>query len=98
MSRVALVVSLSYHYVIQTCLPLLLEKLSSDVLTAKLDSLYTLVAAAPVYGPVTLEPFLEQLWTAIEREVGMLVCVHAMGGLHSCYVYRCSSQQVWMFK
>ena len=68
-------VVLTYYYFIQTCLPLLLEKLSSDVLTAKLDSLYALVAAAPVYGPVALEPFLEQLWIAIEKEVCVCVCV-----------------------
>lgn len=58
-----------------------MEKLSSDVLTAKLDSLYTLVTAAPVYGPVAMEPFLEQLWTAIEREVSMLLCMRLI-----CYV------------
>lgn len=54
------------------CIPLLLEKLSSDVLSAKLDSLHTLVAAALNYGPVALEPFLEPLWTAIKKEVGDL--------------------------
>ena len=54
---------------LQNCLPLLLEKLSSDVLTAKLDSMSVLALAAPVYGPVAMEPFLHQLWTVIEREV-----------------------------
>lgn len=51
------------------CLPLILEKLSSDIHSAKVDSLHVLVAAAPVYGPKTLEPFLESLWNAIKKEV-----------------------------
>ena len=52
------------------CLSLILEKLTSDILTAKLDSLQTLVAAIPVFGARALNPFLEQLWTAIKKEVG----------------------------
>lgn len=57
------------RFVLQSCLPLLLEKISSDVLSAKLDSMSVVALAAPVYGPVAMEPFLHQLWTAIEREV-----------------------------
>lgn len=51
------------------CLPLLLEKLSSDVLSAKLDSLRTLVSAVPVYGAHALASYLEPLWNAIKTEV-----------------------------
>ena len=57
------------------CLPLLLEKLSSDILSAKVDSLSVLISAAPVYGAKTLEPFLEPLWAAIKKEVG---CYHGI--------------------
>jgi DNA repair/transcription protein MET18/MMS19 len=58
--------------VLQSCLPLLLEKLSSEVLTAKLDALSVLESAAPVYGAVAMEPFLHQLWTLIEREASVV--------------------------
>lgn len=53
----------------QFCIPLLLEKLSSDILSAKLDSLLTLESGAPVFGPANLRPFLDSLWAAIRKEV-----------------------------
>ena len=52
------------------CLPMLLDKMSSDVLSAKLDSLHVLIRAAPVYGANALEPFLKPLWSTIKKEVG----------------------------
>lgn len=53
----------------EMCLPLLLEKLSSDVLAAKLDSLETLVSAIPIFGPLAVAPFLQSLWTTIKKEM-----------------------------
>ncbi len=60
----------------QLCLPLLFEKLSSDILDAKLDALCTLTMAAPVYGAVALKPFLQQLWIAVKNEVHKCTYVH----------------------
>ncbi|XP_066278817.1 MMS19 nucleotide excision repair protein homolog [Branchiostoma lanceolatum] len=51
------------------CVPMLLEKLSSDVTSAKLDSLHTLAACAEVYGAENLKSFLDLLLSAISREV-----------------------------
>lgn len=49
--------------------PLLIEKLDSDVQNAKVDSLQTLAACAPVYGHKELAEFLPGLWSSIRREV-----------------------------
>ncbi|GAA6066508.1 MMS19 nucleotide excision repair protein homolog isoform X1, partial [Tachysurus ichikawai] len=50
-------------------LPLLIEKLDSDLQTSKVDSLQTLAACAPVYGHKELAEFLPGLWSSIRREV-----------------------------
>ncbi|KAI8485593.1 mms19 nucleotide excision repair [Branchiostoma belcheri] len=57
------------HQFAQYCLPMLLEKLSSDVTSAKLDSLHTLAACAEVYGANGLKSFLDLLLSAISKEV-----------------------------
>ncbi|XP_062506699.1 MMS19 nucleotide excision repair protein homolog [Corticium candelabrum] len=51
------------------CLPLLLEKMASNVRTAKLDSLETLVACAQTYNAEDFSLFSEELWRAIRQEV-----------------------------
>ncbi|XP_033756743.1 MMS19 nucleotide excision repair protein homolog [Pecten maximus] len=53
----------------QYCCPLLLEKLSSDVTSAKVDSLRTLEAAANVYGSKCLLEYRTSLFSCIKREV-----------------------------
>ncbi|XP_060063604.1 MMS19 nucleotide excision repair protein homolog [Ylistrum balloti] len=53
----------------QYCCPLLLEKLSSDVISAKVDSLQTLEAAAHVYGSKCLLEYRTTLFNCIKREV-----------------------------
>ncbi|XP_041426980.1 MMS19 nucleotide excision repair protein homolog isoform X2 [Xenopus laevis] len=50
-------------------LPLLIEKMDSDVQSAKLDSLQTLSACCTVYGQKELKEFLSGLWSSIRREV-----------------------------
>uniref|UniRef100_A0AAR2JM55 MMS19 nucleotide excision repair protein n=1 Tax=Pygocentrus nattereri TaxID=42514 RepID=A0AAR2JM55_PYGNA len=50
-------------------LPLIIEKLDSDVQNAKVDSLQTLAACSPVYGHKELAEFLPGLWSSIRREV-----------------------------
>uniref|UniRef100_A0AAQ6IGW3 MMS19 nucleotide excision repair protein n=1 Tax=Anabas testudineus TaxID=64144 RepID=A0AAQ6IGW3_ANATE len=50
-------------------LPLLIEKLDSDVQSAKLDSLQTLVRFLTRYERKDLAEFLEGLWVSLRREV-----------------------------
>uniref|UniRef100_A0A8D3DLN8 MMS19 nucleotide excision repair protein n=1 Tax=Scophthalmus maximus TaxID=52904 RepID=A0A8D3DLN8_SCOMX len=50
-------------------LPLIIEKLDSDVQSAKLDSLQTLTACVSQYEHKDLAEFLEGLWTSLRREV-----------------------------
>uniref|UniRef100_A0A452VBM6 MMS19 nucleotide excision repair protein n=1 Tax=Ursus maritimus TaxID=29073 RepID=A0A452VBM6_URSMA len=53
----------------QFLLPLLIEKVDSEILSAKLDSLQTLNACCAVYGQKELKDFLPSLWASIRREV-----------------------------
>uniref|UniRef100_A0A8C3WRM2 MMS19 nucleotide excision repair protein n=1 Tax=Catagonus wagneri TaxID=51154 RepID=A0A8C3WRM2_9CETA len=50
-------------------LPLLIEKVDSELLSAKLDSLQTLNACCAVYGQKELKDFLPSLWASVRREV-----------------------------
>ncbi|XDV45165.1 hypothetical protein PO909_013302 [Leuciscus waleckii] len=50
-------------------LPLIIEKLDSDVQSAKVDSLQTLAACGLTYSHKELAEFLPGLWSAIRREV-----------------------------
>ncbi|KAG2462018.1 MMS19 protein, partial [Polypterus senegalus] len=50
-------------------LPLLIEKLDSDIQSAKLDALQTLTACVASYGHKELKEFLPSLWSSIRREV-----------------------------
>ncbi|KAM5271386.1 MMS19 nucleotide excision repair protein homolog isoform 4-T4 [Ctenodactylus gundi] len=49
-------------------LPLLIEKVDSEILSAKLDSLQTMNACCAVYGQKELKDFLPGLWASIRRE------------------------------
>uniref|UniRef100_A0A673UY22 MMS19 nucleotide excision repair protein n=1 Tax=Suricata suricatta TaxID=37032 RepID=A0A673UY22_SURSU len=49
-------------------LPLLIEKVDSEILSAKLDSLQTLNACCAVYGQKELKDFLPSLWASVRRE------------------------------
>uniref|UniRef100_A0AAY4CPK5 MMS19 nucleotide excision repair protein n=1 Tax=Denticeps clupeoides TaxID=299321 RepID=A0AAY4CPK5_9TELE len=51
-------------------LPLIVEKLDSDVQSAKVDSLQTLAACGSLYGHKELSEFLPGLWSSLRREVG----------------------------
>ncbi|XP_078482680.1 MMS19 nucleotide excision repair protein homolog isoform X2 [Ciona intestinalis] len=53
----------------QYCIPLMLEKLESDVESAKIDSLETLTACLGCYGKQELERYLSSLWSDVKREV-----------------------------
>ncbi|CAN9508908.1 unnamed protein product [Ophioblennius macclurei] len=50
-------------------LPLIIEKLDSDVQSAKLDALQTLTACVSEYEHKELAEFLEGLWSSLRREV-----------------------------
>nr|XP_018666798.1 MMS19 nucleotide excision repair protein homolog isoform X2 [Ciona intestinalis]XP_026689740.1 MMS19 nucleotide excision repair protein homolog isoform X2 [Ciona intestinalis] len=53
----------------QYCIPLMLEKLESDVESAKIDSLETLTACLGCYGKQELEKYLSSLWSDVKREI-----------------------------
>ncbi|XP_037547510.1 MMS19 nucleotide excision repair protein homolog [Nematolebias whitei] len=50
-------------------LPLIIEKMDSDIQSAKLDSLQTLAACMSQYEEKDLREFLEGLWRSLKREV-----------------------------
>lgn len=52
-------------------MPLLLEKLESDVPAARLDSYEVLEASCKVFSAKDFHPFLKPLWTVIRKEVFM---------------------------
>ncbi|KAL5470766.1 hypothetical protein EMCRGX_G028781 [Ephydatia muelleri] len=52
----------------QYCVPLVLEKLTSDLHSAKMDALLTLAAGGSVFGEAGLMPHIEQLWACIRKE------------------------------
>ena len=47
----------------------MLEKMSSDLLSAKLDSLLTVAAGCEVFRVKDLHTYLQPLWIAIREEV-----------------------------
>ncbi|KAJ7987643.1 hypothetical protein DPEC_G00328610 [Dallia pectoralis] len=72
-------------------LPLIIEKLDSDIPSAKLDSLQTLTACASVYEHKELAEFLPGLWASLRREVFQtasekveLACLAALSALTAC--------------
>ncbi|XP_063604037.1 MMS19 nucleotide excision repair protein homolog [Penaeus indicus] len=59
----------STHHFAPFCIPLLQEKLDSDLSLAKLDSLHTLVACCEAYTSEDIRPHIPTLWASIRREV-----------------------------
>ncbi|XP_071487624.1 MMS19 nucleotide excision repair protein homolog [Diadema antillarum] len=53
----------------QFCLPLIMEKLSSDLQSARLDSYQLLQACAPTYHQGTLLGYLEPIWAYCRKEL-----------------------------
>ena len=51
------------------CLPLLVEKIDSNLKVAKLDSLNVLSQGALTFGVKGLEPHLREIWQALQREI-----------------------------
>ncbi|CAL4187032.1 unnamed protein product, partial [Meganyctiphanes norvegica] len=51
------------------CIPLLQEKLDSDLTSAKLDSLHTIVSCCEIYSSEDIRPHINPLWASIRREV-----------------------------
>ncbi|EMP27912.1 MMS19 nucleotide excision repair protein like protein [Chelonia mydas] len=68
-------------------LPLLIEKMDSEMQSAKLDSLQTLGACCTIYGQKELQEFLPSLWSSLRREVFQTasekVEAEALAALHS---------------
>ncbi|NWX11750.1 MMS19 protein, partial [Aegotheles bennettii] len=72
-------------------LPLLIEKMDSDLQNAKLDSLQTLTACCAIYGQKELQEFLPSLWSSLRREVFQTAsekieaeCLAALHALSAC--------------
>ncbi|NWI52356.1 MMS19 protein, partial [Calyptomena viridis] len=72
-------------------LPLLIEKLDSELQSAKLDSLQTLTACCAIYGQKELQEFLPSLWSSLRREVFQTAsekieteCLAALHALSAC--------------
>ncbi|NXK58686.1 MMS19 protein, partial [Sylvietta virens] len=72
-------------------LPLLIEKLDSELQSAKLDSLQTLTACCAIYGQKELQEFLPSLWSSLHREVFQTAsekieteCLAALHALSAC--------------
>ncbi|XP_075360842.1 MMS19 nucleotide excision repair protein homolog isoform X1 [Mycteria americana] len=76
-------------------LPLLIEKMDSDLQSAKLDSLQTLTACCAIYGQKELQEFLPSLWSSLRREPLLQVfqtasekveaeCLAALHALSAC--------------
>ncbi|XP_049646772.1 MMS19 nucleotide excision repair protein homolog isoform X3 [Suncus etruscus] len=85
-------------------LPLLIEKVDSEILSAKLDSLQTLNACCAVYGQKELKDFLPSLWASIRREVFQtaserveaegLAALHALTACLSSSVLRADAEDL----
>ena len=54
-------------------IPLCLEKMESDIESAKLDSILTLIDCLPLYSKSSLEPFLSSLWSRLRQEITHVV-------------------------
>uniref|UniRef100_A0A8B9SMN4 MMS19 nucleotide excision repair protein n=1 Tax=Anas platyrhynchos TaxID=8839 RepID=A0A8B9SMN4_ANAPL len=72
-------------------LPLLIEKMDSDLQSAKLDALQTLTACCAIYGQKELQEFLPSLWSSLRREVFQTAsekveaeCLAALHALSAC--------------
>ncbi|XP_009950018.1 PREDICTED: MMS19 nucleotide excision repair protein homolog, partial [Leptosomus discolor] len=72
-------------------LPLLIEKMDSDLQSAKLDSLQTLTACCAIYGQKELQEFLPSLWSSLRRDVFQTAsekveteCLAALHALSAC--------------
>lgn len=48
--------------------PLIIEKIDSDVLSAKIDALETLHESLKVYSTVSLSPYLRSIWVSLHKE------------------------------
>lgn len=51
------------------CIPLMIEKLESDVQSAKIDAILTLKSCLPCYSTIDMKPHLRTLWICIRKEI-----------------------------
>ncbi|XP_041476664.1 MMS19 nucleotide excision repair protein homolog [Lytechinus variegatus] len=59
----------------QFCLPMIMEKLSSDLQTARLDSYQLLQACAPVYSQSDIMSYIEAIWSYCRKELMLGISV-----------------------
>ena len=54
-------------------IPLCLEKMESDIESAKLDAILTLIECLPLYSKSSLESFLSSIWSRLRQEITHVV-------------------------
>jgi len=81
----------STHLFAPFCLPLLLEKITSDIVDAKIDAYLTLAECAKVYLPEDFCDYYKDLWSAVRRDYllgGTIAiesaCLNALEGTATC--------------
>ena len=81
----------STHFFGPLCVPLLLEKISSDIIDAKIDAYLTFAACAKVYKPVDINVYCKDLWKAVRGDYllgGIMAiesaCMDALEGAAIC--------------
>ena len=74
--HISLLMTTAYIHIFilfQYCLPMLMEKLSSELQSAKLDTYQTLIACTPVYGAKHIKEYMEAIWAYCRKEVCLVV-------------------------
>ena len=81
----------STHLFAPFCMPLLLEKITSDIIDAKIDAYLTLSACTTNYKPDDFKDYYKDLWNAVRGDYllgGILAiesaCMHALEGVGVC--------------
>eukprot|EP01132_Coremiostelium_polycephalum_P003883 gene3883-4846_t len=50
-------------------IPFLIDKIYSNVVNTKIESLKTLIQCCNIYGPITVKPFLEDIWSTLRSQI-----------------------------
>ncbi|XP_005103739.1 MMS19 nucleotide excision repair protein homolog [Aplysia californica] len=70
----------------QHCVPLLVEKMTSDLQSARMDAFLTLTECAPVYGRNGVAEFLGSIVSCVKREVLMNLTAELVETAKACVV------------
>ncbi|KAF2072489.1 hypothetical protein CYY_006198 [Polysphondylium violaceum] len=53
----------------QHCIPFLIDKICSNLVETKIESLHTLVYCCKNYGPYAITPYLEDIWSTLRTNI-----------------------------